>query len=54
MYINVFLFIPLSNIRLLIRKSIHLCFSLKKGRSDMASYPEDMIVLCQYIKLNSN
>ena len=25
------------------RKSIHICFSLKKGRSDMTSYPECII-----------
>ena len=54
MYINVFLFILLSNMGILMRKSIHICFSLKKGRSDTASYPKDMIVLCRYIKLNGN
>ena len=45
LYINMFLFIPLSDMNILIRKSINLCFSLKKERSDMASCPEDMIVL---------
>ena len=54
MSINVYLFIPLSNMSTLMRKSIHICFSLKKGRSDTALYPTDMIVLCQNIKLNGN
>ena len=31
-------------------KSIHICFSLKKGRSDMALYPNYMIMLYQYMK----
>ena len=34
------------------RKSIHICFSLKKGRSDMASYPNYMIMLYWYMKHN--
>ena len=32
------------------RKSIHICFSLKKGRSDMTSYPECIVLLYQYMK----
>ena len=31
------------------RKSIHICFSLKKGRSDTALYPEDMMALCRFM-----
>ena len=54
MPINVHLFIMLSKMLILVRKSIHICFSLKKGRSDTASYPKDMKELCQYIKLNGN
>ena len=49
MYIIMILFIPLSNMNIVIR---HLCFSLKKGRSDMTSYPEYVIAICQYIKHN--
>ena len=54
MSINVYLFIPLSTMLTLMRKSIHICFSLKKGRSDTASYPKDMIVLCWDIILDGN
>ena len=36
------------NIQIDIAKSIHVCFSPKKGRSDTASYPENMIILKQY------
>ena len=32
------------------RKSIHVCFSLKKGRSDMTPYLECTIMLYQYMK----
>ena len=35
-------------IQFVIEKSIHVCFSPKKGRSDMALYPKDMIVLKRY------
>ena len=54
MSIDVYLFILLSNMLTLMRKSIHICFSLKKGRSDTASYPKDMIALCRNINLNGN
>ena len=52
MLVLMFLFIPLTNIGVLIRKSMHICFSLKKGSSDTALYPKDMIVLCRCIKPN--
>ena len=49
MYNFVSLLIPLSNMNIVMKKSIHICFSPKKGRSDMASFPEVMIVLYQNI-----
>ena len=41
---------PYGNIK--VRKSICICFSLKKGRSDTASYPEYGVAQCQYMKCN--
>ena len=35
-------------------KCIHICFSLKKGRSDMTSYPECITLLCRYMKHDNN
>ena len=37
--------VRLSKMRYVDRKSIHICFSLKKGRSDTALYPEYVIKL---------
>ena len=54
MYINAILFILLSSMKIWIRKSIHICFSLKKGRCDTASCPEYVIAICQYIKHNDS